>query len=176
MSNTNTIPLSENTAVTRNSGVSYVPKGYHTIVPYLIVNGAAGALDFYKQVFGAVEVMRMPGPNGMIMHAEIKINGSTVMLADEMPGMEFKSPQSIGGSPVGVLAYVQDVDACFARATSRGGRAVRPVQDQFYGDRSGTITDPYGHVWTISTHIEDVAPAEMQRRMAQMKPCESAAA
>jgi PhnB protein len=164
--------MSEHTAATRNYGVNYVPKGYHTIVPYLIVKGAAGALDFYKQVFGAVEVMRMPGPNGVVMHAEIKINGSTVMLADEMPGMEFKSPQSIGGSPVGIVVYVQDVDACFARATSRGGRALKAVQDQFYGDRSGTILDPYGHIWTISTHIEDVAPAEMQRRMAEMKPCQ----
>lgn len=172
----NTISISDKTGAAHSSKVSYVPKGYHTVVPYLIVKGAASALDFYKQVFGAEEVMRMPGPNGMIMHAEIKINGSTVMLADEMPGMEFKSPHSIGGSPVGVLVYVQDVDACVGRATTKGGRCLRPVQDQFYGDRSGTIVDPFGHVWTVSTHIEDVAPEEMRRRMAQMKQCEPAAA
>jgi PhnB protein len=163
--------VSERPGVAGKTKVSYVPKGYHTIIPYLIVKGAARALDYYEQVFGASEVMRMPGPNDKIVHAEIKINGSTVMLADEMPGMEFKSPPSIGGSPVGMVVYVEDVDACVTRATSKGGRILKPVQDQFYGDRSGTVLDPFGHIWTIATHIEDVAPEEMQRRMAQMKPC-----
>ncbi len=156
--------------------VSYLPKGYNTVIPYLIVKGAARALDFYRQVFGAVEVMRMPGPNDLVMHSEIRINGSTVMLADEMPGMEFKSPLSMGGSPVGLILYVEDVDACMARAVSQGARSLKAVQNQFYGDRSGTIADPFGHIWTIATHIEDVAPEEMKRRMAEMKPCGSGAA
>jgi len=168
--------LAERPGIAGKTNVDYVPQGYHTVIPYLIVKGAAHALEYYQQVFGAQEVMRMPGPNGIIMHAEIKINGSTVMLADEMPGMDFKSPQSIGGSPVGLVVYVEDVDACVARAAGKGARVLKEVQDQFYGDRSGTILDPFGHQWTVATHIEDVTPEEMQRRMAQMKPCGSAEA
>ena len=150
--------------------VNYTPKGYHTATPYLVVKGAAAAIDFYKAVFGAAELMRMPGPGGMVMHAELKIGDSIIMLADEFPDMGFRGPQSIGGSPVGICLYFPDVDARFALAIRNGATEKRPVQNQFYGDRSGTIVDPFGHVWTIATHVEDVAPAEMNRRFeAEMK-------
>lgn len=151
--------------------VSPIPAAYHSITPYLIVKGAAKAIEFYKTVFGASELMRMPGPNGTIVHAEIKIGNSPVMLADEMPGMEFRSASALGGSPVGLLVYVSDVDACAARALAAGAAQIKPVQDQFYGDRSGTFADPFGHLWTIATHIEDVSPEELERRMANLKPC-----
>ena len=144
--------------------VSHTPKGYHTATPYLVIKGAAAALDFYKTVFGAAEIMRMPGPGGMVMHAEIKIGDSMIMLADEFPDMGFRGPQSLGGSPVGINLYFPDVDARFALALKSGATEKRPVQNQFYGDRSGTIVDPFGHVWTIATHVEDVAPEEMNRR------------
>jgi PhnB protein len=151
--------------------VNPTPKGYHTITPYLMVKGAVEAIRFYTRVFHASEIMRIPGPEGKVMHAEIKIGDSTVMLADEMPNCEFKSPQSMGGSPVALLAYVDDVDACSARALAAGAKQIKPVENQFYGDRSGTLADPFGHIWTISTHVEDVSPEELQRRMAEMKPC-----
>jgi len=167
-----TLTVSERPGVARKNNVSPVPKGYHSVIPYLIVKGAAKAIDFYKEVLGATELMRLPGPNGTIGHAEIKVGDSHVMLADEMPGKGFSSPQTVGGTAVGLLVYVENVDACVARAVTAGAKMVKPVQDQFYGDRSGTLTDPFGHLWTISTHIEDVSPAEMQRRMAEMKPCE----
>jgi PhnB protein len=150
--------------------VSHTPKGYHTATPYLVIKGAAAAIDFYKKVFSATEVMRMPGPGGMVMHAEIKIGDSIIMLADEFPDMGFRGPQSIGGSPVGINLYFPDVDARFAAAIKNGAIEKRPVQNQFYGDRSATIVDPFGHIWTISTHVEDVAPEEMNRRFeAEMK-------
>ena len=151
--------------------VNFTPAAYHSITPYLVLQGAAQALDFYKSVFGACELMRIPGPNGTIVHAEIRIGNSPVMLCDEMPGMGFKSPASFGGTPVGLVVYVPDVDACAALAVAGGARQIKPVENQFYGDRSGTFTDPFGHLWTISTHIEDVSPAELQRRMANLKPC-----
>jgi PhnB protein len=147
--------------------VPYTPAGYHTATPYLIVKGAAAALDFYKKVFGATELMRMEGPGGAVMHAEVKIGDSVIMLGDEMPAMGANSPQTIGGSPVGLCLYFPDVDARFAAAVAAGASVKRPVQDQFYGDRSGTIVDPFGHVWTIATHIEDVSPEEMNRRAAE---------
>ena len=141
-----------------------IPDGYHAVTPYLIVKGAAQAIDFYKKVFGAVELVRFGGPGGKIGHAEIKLGESTVMLADEHPEMDALSPQTIGGSPVGILLYVPDVDAVFTKAVSAGAKSLQPVEDKFYGDRSGTLTDPFGHKWTVATHKEDVTPEEMQRR------------
>jgi PhnB protein len=146
---------------------SYIPSGYHTATPYLVIGGAAKAIDFYKNVFGATEVLRMAQPDGKIGHAELKIGDSTIMLADESPKMGFKSPKTLGGSPVSILLYVEDVDKVFNRAVSAGATSVRPVADQFYGDRSGILTDPFGHVWSVSTHIEDVPPDEMERRASQ---------
>jgi PhnB protein len=145
-----------------------IPDGYHTATPYLIVDGAARAIDFYKQAFGAVELMRFDGPDGRVAHAEIKIGDSPIMVADEMPDMGYRSPGAYGGTPVGLMLYVTDVDAVFKQAIAAGGKEVRAVQDQFYGDRSGNLVDPFGHMWTISTHKEDVTPEEMQRRMAAM--------
>ncbi|MBI2924227.1 MAG: VOC family protein [Verrucomicrobia bacterium] len=144
------------------------PEGYHTATPYLIVSGAARAIDFYKQAFGATELMRLAAPDGKIGHAEIKIGDSPIMLADEHPEMGARSPQSIGGSPVFILLYFEDVDAVFNRAVAAGAKVLRPVQDQFYGDRSGTIADPFGHTWTIATHKEDLSEEEIQRRAAAM--------
>ena len=142
-----------------------IPDGYHTATPYLIVKGAANAIDFYKKAFGARELMRHAEPSGKVGHAEIKIGNSPIMLADEYPDMGFRAPQSAGGSGTGILLYVEDVDTWFARAIAAGGKELRPVKDQFYGDRSGTLTDPFGHLWTISTHKEDVSPEEMRRRI-----------
>jgi PhnB protein len=150
--------------------VKYIPEGYHNATPYLIIKGAARAIDFYKQVFGATELMRFPGPGGSIGHAEIKIGDSPIMLADEAPQMGYRSPQSIGGTPVSLMLYVQEVDKVVDRAVKAGARLERPVADQFYGDRNGTIQDPFGHVWTIGTHKEDVSAEEMQRRAAAMAP------
>lgn len=145
--------------------VKPIPDGYHTATPYLILKDAAQAIDFYKRAFGAAELMRFPGPGGKIGHAEIKIGDSQIMLADEFPDMGHKSPTSLGGTPVSIMLYVNDVDATAAQAVSAGAKVTKPVQDQFYGDRSGTIEDPFGHVWHISTHKEDVAPDEMDRRV-----------
>ena len=144
--------------------VKPIPDGYHTLTPYLIVKGAAQAMEFYKKAFGATELMRMPGPGGCIMHAEMQIGNSRFMLADEMPQMGAVSPQSLGGSPVGFMFYVIDVDAQAKIALAAGAKVERPVQDQFYGDRSGTFLDPFGHKWTIGTHKEDLSPQEMQKR------------
>lgn len=145
--------------------VKPVPDGYHTITAYLIVDGAAAAIDFYKQAFGASELFRLPGSEGKIGHAEIKIGDSIVMLADESPEHGHRSPKTLGGSPVGILLYVDDCDAVFNRAVAAGATVFRPLADQFYGDRSGCLTDPFGHQWTVSTHKEDVPPDEMKRRM-----------
>ena len=144
--------------------VKPIPDGYHTVTPYIIVKGAAQAIDFYKAAFGATEVMRFPGPGGIICHAEIKIGDSFVMLADEHPQMGAVSPQTLGGTPFGLCIYVPNVDERFAQAIAAGAKEERPVKDQFYGDRSGTVEDPFGHVWTIATHTEDVPPEEMARR------------
>lgn len=144
--------------------VKATPDGYHAVTPYLVVRGAASALDYYRRVFDAVELLRMDGPDGRIGHAEIKIGDSPVMLADEAPEMGARSPESYGGAAVSLMVYVEDVDATFRRALAAGGTEMRPVKDQFYGDRSGTLTDPYGHVWTIATHKEDVPAEELQRR------------
>jgi PhnB protein len=144
--------------------VKPLPDGYHSVTPYLIVDGGAKALQYYQQAFGAEEEMRMPGPKGKVMHAEIRIGDSKIMLADEFPEMGARGPNSIGGSPVGICLYVEDVDTVFQRALEAGGTEVRPVQDQFYGDRSGTLRDPFGHQWTIATHIEDLTPEEIGKR------------
>lgn len=141
-----------------------IPQGYHSVTPYLIIQGAAGAIDFYKRAFGAQELMRIAGPDGRIGHAEIRIGDSPVMLADEHPEMGYRSPQSIGGTPVSLMVYVERVDEIFRQAVSAGAKELQPVKDQFYGDRSGTLQDPFGHVWTVSTHVEDIAPEEMGRR------------
>jgi len=146
--------------------VKAVPDGYHTVTPYLIVRDAARAIDFYKAAFGAVELFRMADPaTGKVGHAELRIGDSMVMLADEHPQMGAVGPQSLGGTPVGLAVYVPDVDARFRQAIAAGAKEERPLQDQFYGDRSGTVIDPFGHKWTIATHIEDVSSEEMKRRL-----------
>ena len=150
--------------------VKPIPPGYHAVTPYLCIKGAADAIDFYKRAFGASEVFRMAQPDGRIAHAEVQLGDSRVMLADEFPDMNFRGPQAIGGSPVHIHLYVDNVDAVFGQALAAGAKAVRPVQDQFYGDRSGTLLDPYGHTWHVSTHKEDVAPDELQKRAAVAHP------
>jgi len=141
-----------------------IPDGYRTATPYLIVKGAADAIEFYKRAFGATEILRMADPQGRVGHAEIKIGDSVIMLADEHPAMGYRGPRSLGGSSVSILLYLEDVDGVFERALKAGAKAQRPVANQFYGDRSGTLEDPFGHVWTVATHVEDVAPEEMKRR------------
>jgi PhnB protein len=143
-----------------------IPDGYRTATPYLIVKGAGEAIEFYKRAFGATELLRMPDPQGRIAHAEIRIGDSVIMLADEHPGMGHRGPRSLGGSSVSILLYLPEVDRVFERAVAAGARAQRPVADQFYGDRAGTLEDPFGHVWTVATHIEDVSPEELERRAA----------
>jgi len=138
--------------------------GYRSVTPYLIVKDAAGAIEFYRAHFGGVEIMRLPGPSGRIGHAEIRLGDSTIMLADEFPEMGARSPQTLGGSPVSLLLYVDDVDGVVARAAAAGAQILRPLQNQFYGDRSATLLDPFGHTWTVATHLEDVDPDEMQRQ------------
>ena len=144
------------------------PDGYHTITPYLSIKGAAAAIDFYKRAFGATERMRMTQPDGRVGHTELQLGDSCIMLADEFPEMDFKSPQTVGGTPVSIHLYVDRVDEVFAQAVAAGAKVVRPVQNQFYGDRSGTLADPFGHVWHVSTHVEDVSPEEMKRRAAAL--------
>ncbi|MDT8069360.1 MAG: VOC family protein [Terriglobia bacterium] len=148
--------------------VKPIPEGYHSVTPYLIVNGAAKAIDFYKKAFGAQELFRMEGPGGKIMHAEIKIGDSPVMLADAFPERGYSAPPPDGATPVGLMIYVEDVDKVAAQALAAGIKTERPVEDQFYGDRTGTFLDPFGHRWTISTHKEEVTKQEMERRMATM--------
>lgn len=144
--------------------VKAIPEGYHSVTPYLIIKGAAKAIDFYKRVLGAQELMRMPTPDGKIAHAEITIGDSHIMLSDEHPEMGHRSPQTIGGTGVSLMVYLEDVDKIFKRALAEGAKEVQPVKDQFYGDRSGTFQDPFGHVWNVSTHVEDVPPEEMELR------------
>ncbi len=148
--------------------VKAIPDGYHTVTPYMTIRDAAKALEFYKKAFGAEETVRMEGPGGRISHAEMRIGNSMIMLSDETPEMGAKSPQQLGGSPVKLLLYVADVDAFTKRAVEAGATIVRPVEDQFYGDRAATIEDPFAHQWFIHTHKEDVSGEEMQRRIAAM--------
>lgn len=142
-----------------------VPTGPRGATPYLIIKDAARALEFYKQAFGAVELLRLGDPNGRVEHAEIRIGDAPIMLADEFLDIGAQSPETLGGSPVCIHLYVEDVDAVAERALAAGARVVRPVKDQFYGDRSGTFADPFGHIWTIATHTEDLSPEEIQRRV-----------
>ncbi len=146
--------------------VAPIPPGYHSVTPYLIVDGAARAIDFYQRAFGATELVRLPGPDGKLMHAEVKIGDSPVMLADEMENQ--RGPKALGGTAVSLMIYVTDVDKIFAQALAAGATAQRPVADQFYGDRMGTLTDPFGHVWSIATHVEDLTLEEIDRRFAKM--------
>src|SRR5262245_18797778 len=145
-----------------------IPDGYHTVTPYLIIQGAAKAIEFYKRAFGATELLRLEGPGGSLGHAEIKIGDSPIMLADEHPQMGYRGTQALGGTPVSICLYVKDVDSLFAQAVAAGGKATRPVADQFYGDRAGTLNDPFGHDWTICTHKEDVPAEEINRRFQAM--------
>jgi PhnB protein len=148
----------------RIMAVKAIPDGYHSVTPYLIISEATEAIAFYQKAFGATELLRIGAPGGKIGHAEIKIGDSPIMLADEFPEMGHKSPQTLGGSPVSIMIYVDDVDTVFAQAIAAGGKEQRPVKDQFYGDRSGTLEDPFGHVWHVATHKEDVSAEEMERR------------
>jgi PhnB protein len=148
--------------------VKPIPEGYDAVTPYLVIKGASAAIDYYKKVFGATERMRMDAPGGMIGHAEMTIGGSMIMLADEYPDMGYRGPKAFGGSPVSLLLYVPNVDEVFKRAVDAGAKPLRPVADQFYGDRMGTLEDPFGHVWSIATHVEDVSPEEMRRRSEKM--------
>jgi PhnB protein len=148
--------------------VKPIPDGYHSITPYLIVDGAAKAIEFYKTVFGAKERMRLGGPDGKVGHAELEIGGSVVMLADEHPDWGALAPPTVGGTPVSLHHYVEDADAVAAKAIAAGAALKRPVENQFYGDRLGTVVDPFGHIWHISTHVEDVSPEEIGRRAAAM--------
>ena len=148
--------------------VAPIPAGHPAVSPYLIVDDAPRALEFYKKAFGAKELMRHAGPDGRIGHAEIRIGDSVIMLADEHPEVNARSPKTIGGTPVSLHVYVKDVDATARQAAGAGAKVVRPVQNQFYGDRMGTFEDPFGHQWHVSTHIEDVSPAELRRRAAQL--------
>ena len=148
--------------------VKPIPDGYHVITPYLIIKGAAAAIDFYKTAFGATELLRMPQPDGRIGHAELKMGDSVIMMADEFPEMKVVGPATLGNTSVGLLLYVENADAVFDKAVSLGAKVNKPLADQFYGDRTGTIEDPFGHKWTIATHQEDVSEEEMKRRMAAM--------
>jgi PhnB protein len=148
--------------------VKPIPEDYPRVSPYLVVDGAQKAIEFYTTVLGFTERMRMPGPDGRIGHAELQLDDSVVMLADEFPEVGAKAPSAYGGSPVNLSLYVEDVDATFDRAMEAGGTVVRPLENQFYGDRSATFDDPFGHRWTIHTHVEDVSPEEMGRRAAEM--------
>ena len=146
------------------NSVQPIPKGYHSVTPYLVVNEAARAIEFYKRAFGAQEKMRMDGPGGKIGHAELKIGDSIVMLSDEMPGSGLRSPRSLGGSCAGVFLYVENVDSVFKQAVSAGAKADAQPSDMFWGDRFGKLTDPFGHQWSLATHKEDIAPDEMAKR------------
>jgi PhnB protein len=144
--------------------VKPIPEGYHSVTPYLIIKGATEAIEFYTKAFGAIELFRFPAPGGKIGHAEIKIGDSPIMLADEYPDMGYKGPQSLGGSPVSLMIYVDDVDVVFDRAVNAGATVKEAVADKFYGDRVGGLVDPFGHVWHVATHKEDVSMEEMERR------------
>ena len=148
------------------NAVKPIPDGYHTVTPYLIIKGAAEAIEFYKKAFGATELFRIAQPDGQIGHAEIQIGDSPIMLADEFPGMKYFGPQTLGGSPVSIMLYVEDVDTVFNGAIAAGASQERAVEDKFYGDRGGSVVDPFGHVWHLATHKEDVSPEEMKKRAA----------
>ena len=144
--------------------VNPIPEGYHSVTPYLIIRGAADAIEFYKKAFGATELFRFPGPDGKIGHAELQVGNSRIMLADEYPDMGYNGPQTLGGSPIALMIYLADVDAVFNRAVEAGATVKEALQDKFYGDRIGTVIDPFGHRWHLATHQEDVSMEEMERR------------
>lgn len=144
--------------------VQAIPEGYPQVSPYLHIDGASAAIEFYCSVFGATERMRMPGPDGKLGHAELQFGDSLIMLADEMPEMGILSPKAVGGTPVSISVYVENVDEIFDRAVQSGARVLRPVEDQFYGDRLGSFEDPFGHRWHVATHVEDVSEEEMSKR------------
>jgi PhnB protein len=148
--------------------VKPIPDGYPQLMPYLIIDGAAEAIEFYKSALGASERMRMGGPDGRVGHAELQIGDAVLMLADENPEMGIVGPRTVGGTPVTLHLYVEDADATFERAVQAGAKSLRPMEDRFYGDRSGQFEDPYGHRWNVATHVEDVPEGEMQRRVAAM--------
>ena len=148
--------------------VKPIPDGYHSVTPYLICRDAAKAIAFYQKAFGAEEKMRMPGPDGKIAHAEIRIGDSNVMLSDEHPKMNFVGPATLNGTTVMLMIYVKDCDAVYDQAIKAGATSLRPLANQFYGDRSGTVKDPFGHIWTLSTHVEDVSDEEIVKRMKAM--------
>jgi PhnB protein len=148
--------------------VNFIPSGYHTVTPYLLIKGASDAIAFYVRVFEAEEIIRLTAPDGRIGHAEIRIGGSTIMIADEHPEMDFLGPQSRGGTTVSLLIYVDNADEVFSNALAAGATELRPICDQFYGDRSGSVTDPWGHVWSIATHLEDISPAELKQRFDEL--------
>ena len=141
-----------------------IPKGYHTVTPSLVVAGAAEAIDFYKKALGAEEIMRFPAPDGTIMHAELRIGDSVIMLGEEMPEQGGRSPKSYGGTPVSFFVYQENVDAAWTRAVGAGAKPIMPLADQFWGDRSGCVEDPFGHQWWLAQHIEDLTPEELQKR------------
>jgi PhnB protein len=149
--------------------VHHIPAGYHAVIPYLIVRNGAKALDWYKEVFGATEIMRFPTPDGRVGHAELQLGDAHFMLADEFPERNAVAPETVGGTASSIMIYIPNVDAVFKKAVAMGAKVKEDVTDKFYGDRSATIYDPFGHQWTIATHTEDVSPEEMQRRMAAMK-------
>ena len=153
------------------SKVSPIPEGYTSVTPYLIVKDAAKAIEYYKKVFGAKEIFRMDGPNGKVGHAELQIGNARIMLADENPsmGQGHSSATSIGSSPVSLYLYIPDVDRVVERAVAEGAKILKPIQNQFYGDRSGFVQDPFGHFWGIATHVEDVSPQEMEERMKKLQ-------
>ena len=148
--------------------VQKIPDGYHTVTPYLIVSDANAAIDFYSRAFGATERYRMPGPDGQVMHAELQVGNSILMLSDENPGMGALSPESVGGTPASFLIYTEDVDAAFARAVEAGAEEAQPPTDMFWGDRFARVLDPFGHPWALATHVEDVGPEEIDRRLQAM--------
>jgi PhnB protein len=156
------IEATEETAMAKQ--VAFKPESYNTVTSYLSIAGASEAIAFYKKIFGAEELMRFASPDGKVGHAEIKIGDTIVMLADEYPEIGHKSPKTLGGSPVGLMIYVPDVDATVAQAEKAGAKIVQPLENKFYGDRSATISDPFGHTWMVATHVEDVSPEEMERR------------
>lgn len=146
--------------------VKAIPDDYPRVTPYLIIDGASAAIDFYSSVLGATERLRMAGPDGKVGHAELGIGDSVIMLADEHLDMDVRGPQTVGGTPVTLHVYVEDADSVFERAVQAGAKALRPVEDKFYGDRSGQFEDPFGHRWDVATHVEDVPPEEMPKRAA----------
>ncbi len=154
--------------LTMIENVNSAPQGFHTVTPYLLIQGASDAIAFYVRVFGAEEITRLTAPDGRIGHAEIRIGSSTIMIADEHPEMDFLGPQSRGGTTVSLLIYVDHADDVFNNALKCGATELRPLCDQFYGDRSGTVVDPWGHVWSIATHLEDISPAELKRRFEEL--------